>query len=167
MVGKIDIVYSSSDLYAQCTGVSLLSLLHNNQDVEELNIHVIDTDISFENKKKINAIAQSFGRNINFISAKQTFENEIKSMNLKILRGAYNTYSRLKLNTWFKNLDKILVIDSDTLVVGSLKELWEIDLKDNLIAAVPEIGVYLPNNTFDDINIINLNEFYYNAGIGI
>jgi lipopolysaccharide biosynthesis glycosyltransferase len=163
----INVVYSSSDAYAQCTGISVLSLFENNKDIDELNLYIIDTDISYENKEKIGSIAKLYNRNVKFIPAKEQFNKNAEKLKLSILRGAYNTYARLILNTWFEDLDRILVIDSDTLIVGSILEFWRMDLKGGLIGAVPEVGVYLPENSYEDINISNLNDYYFNMGIAL
>lgn len=164
---RVNIAYSSSDLYAQCTGISILSLLHNNREIEELQIYIIDSDISKKNKTNIIRLAESYGRKIEFISAQKQFENKANEMNFSLLRGAYNTYARLMLNQWFSNIDKILIIDSDTLVTGSILELWQTDLQNNLMAAVPEIGVYAEGTQSEDLDIIDMHDNFYNVGIAM
>lgn len=42
----MDIVYSSSDSYCEIAGISMLSLLEHNKKVEELNLYLIDNNIS-------------------------------------------------------------------------------------------------------------------------
>lgn len=49
----MNIVYSSSDSYAPIAGVSIMSLLHNNTDADEINIYMIDNNISDENKRDL------------------------------------------------------------------------------------------------------------------
>ena len=41
----MNVVYSSSDSYSLVAGVSMYSLMVNNQDCEELNIFLIDNGI--------------------------------------------------------------------------------------------------------------------------
>ncbi len=161
----IHVVYSSSDSYAQCTGISILSLLDNNKDIDELCIYVLDTNISQENKKKIEIIGNTYKRLIKFIPAQEQFDQNVKKLKLSYLRGAYNTYARVMLNTWFNFLDKILLIDSDTLIIGPIRELWETNLQNNLLAAVPEIAVYSKGSTNEDPDIVNGCNYYYNMGI--
>lgn len=48
----MDIVYSSSDSYCEIAGISILSLLEHNRNVKELNLYLIDNQISAENKQK-------------------------------------------------------------------------------------------------------------------
>ena len=161
----MEIVYSSSDAYSSCTGISLLSLYENNKDVEELNVHILSTDITHINKERLNSVAERYGRKLNIIDAKQDFIDEAERLNLKLLRGAYNTYSRVVLNHWFSSLDKIMVVDSDTLVCGSLKPAWDLDISNFALAAVPELAMYTKEIRFEDPNLLKDLDTYYNMGI--
>lgn len=161
----MNIVYSSSDSYAECTGVSLWSLFENNKDVDSLCVYILDTDISELNKNKLIEVANSFNRSISFIPAKEDFIKGAKKFNLELMRGAYNTYSRIMLNTWFSDLDRILVIDSDTLICGNIEELWEINMTDYIIGAVPEVAMYGKYNNMEDQQLISELPLYYNMGI--
>lgn len=163
--GIVNIVYSSSDYYSQCTGISIYSLLKNNQDVPEINIYLLETAISESNKNKIIDITKQFGRQIKIIDAQKQFEEYVKKLNFKYMRGTYNTYARVILNAWFGDLDKVLLIDSDTLVLGSIKELWETNMDEYLIGAVPEIAMYSPYSTYEDNELVGLCNPYFNMGI--
>ena len=46
----MNIIYASNDAYAQYLGISMLSLLENNQDIEEIIIYILDQNIKPENK---------------------------------------------------------------------------------------------------------------------
>lgn len=161
----MEIVYSSSDSYSICTAVSLFSLYQNNADIEDLNVYILSTDITPRNKNRLSDIAHKFNRDLNIIDAKQDFIDEAYRLNLELLRGAYNTYSRVVLNRWFGHLDKIMVIDSDTLVTGSIKEAWDLDISNYMLAAVPELAMYCNNNNFEDPALIEKLAMYYNMGI--
>ena len=60
----MDIVYSSSDSYCEIAGISILSLLEHNRNVKELNLYLIDNQISAENKQKLEGMIASFGRTL-------------------------------------------------------------------------------------------------------
>ena len=62
----MNIVYSSSDSYAPIAGVSIMSLLHNNTDADEINIYMIDNNISDENKKRFENMVDNH-INVDFI----------------------------------------------------------------------------------------------------
>ena len=46
----MNIVYSSSDAYAVCTGISMYSLFENNKEEETLDVYILSTDIAKDNK---------------------------------------------------------------------------------------------------------------------
>jgi lipopolysaccharide biosynthesis glycosyltransferase len=65
--------------------------------------------------------------------------NNFKNLSTKghITRAAF---MRLELARTFADLEKLLYLDSDLVVTGSLNELWNIDLNDKPIAAVINAG---------------------------
>ena len=161
----MNIVYSSSDAYAECTGVSMWSLFENNKHIKELNVFILDTDISEENHSKLNYVAETFNRHITFINAADDFEKGAKKLNLPLMRGSYNTYSRVLMNTWFNNLDKVFVIDSDTLVCGDVSPIWDVDMTGKLIGAVPEVAMYGKYNNLESPELLSEVPMYYNMGM--
>lgn len=64
----MDIVYSSSDSYCEIAGISILSLLEHNRNVKELNLYLIDNQISAENKQKLEGMIASFGRTLTYLA---------------------------------------------------------------------------------------------------
>ena len=56
----MNVVYSSSDSYAPIAGVSICSLLKNNTDADEINIYMIDNNISAENKQRFENTYNSY-----------------------------------------------------------------------------------------------------------
>lgn len=162
---EVNIAYSSSDAYAKCTGISILSLFHNNQDIKKLTVYLFSTDISNQNKQIIYSIAKEYGREVKLIDVNKRLERIAEQFQLTALRGGYNTYVRLFASAWLEDIDRVLFIDSDTLVVGSVYELFSTNMNGKLIAAVPEIGMYGRYNCGDDIDIVDKCEKYINAGI--
>lgn len=161
----MNIVYSTSDGYAECTGISLWSLLESNISVEEIVIYILAVDISDTNKQRLHSVAEYFHRKLVIIDAKKDFVEAANKFKLPLMRGAYNTYSRIMLNTWFSDLDRILVIDSDTLVCGNIEKLWKTDMTGYLIGAVPEVAMYGKYNNMENHDLISELPLYYNMGI--
>lgn len=73
----------------------------------------------------------------------------------------YLSLMRVMYAKIFKNLDKIIQLDVDTVVIDSLKPIWDTDISDAYFAAVPEhLTKYKPKN-FD------LKGKYYNIGVAV
>ena len=64
----MDTVYFSSDSYCEIAGISILSLLEHNRKVKELNLYLIDNQISAENKQKLENMIASFGRTLTYLA---------------------------------------------------------------------------------------------------
>ena len=133
----MNVVYSSSDSYAPIAGVSIMSLLHNNTDADEINIYMIDNNISDENKKRFENMVDKFGRNIVFIPRPDL--NKMAGVDIEVGRWNISTFFRLFLCTILPdNLDRCIYLDCDTVVRHSLREFWETDLEDKIVAAVDD-----------------------------
>ena len=133
----MNIVYSSSDVYSPIAGVSMISLFENNKDADEINVYLIDNNISTENKERFSRLAQNYGRNIIFIP--QPDLNKELGFEIHVGRWNISTFFRLFLCTILpENIERCLYLDCDTVIRHSLKELWSMDLKDKVVAAVDD-----------------------------
>lgn len=128
---RINVTYSTSDKYSRYAGVSMISLFENNKDIEEIYVYYIEDRVSNENKNKLKRIADKYKREIEFISFQDLYDG-FKFATEGMSRA---TYGKLFLANKL-NVDKLLHIDSDTIVVGSLRKLWEIDMKEYCVAGV-------------------------------
>lgn len=129
---KMNVSYSFNDAYAQHAGLSIFSLFENNRDVDEITVYIIDNQISEDNKNKIETIASQYDRNIIYLDLQELTSgiNAETSFNR-------STYGRLFLST-LQDVDRILHIDSDTIITGSLKDLLTYDMSNTLVAGVQD-----------------------------
>ena len=133
----MNIVYSSSDSYAEICGVSLTSLLLNNKDADEINIFIVDNDISDINKQRLIDTAKNFKRSISFVD-KVDLDSLTKT---RVYVGRWNigTFFRLYLSSILpESIDKVIYLDCDVLVRHSLEDVYEIDLGDCSVAGVDD-----------------------------
>lgn len=133
------VVYHSSDSFAQVTAVSIVSLLENNKDMQDIEVFVIEHGISDENKGKIRLIANKYGRIVNFIPMPDI--NQVENLGLKSIKATwlYDSFCRLYLdNILPPYVDRVLYLDGDVLIHNSLTELWNTDLQGKCVAAVPD-----------------------------
>lgn len=161
---KYNIVYSSSDTYARCTGISILSLLENNKLLSNIVIYLFINNMSNENLNKIFQVTNKYNVELNIIDVEPKLTEIVKEYNLPTLSGSYNSYVRIFASNWISNIDSALFIDSDTLILDSIEDIFLDDINENVISAVPDIGVYHKRIEFEDREILD-NQIYFNAGI--
>lgn len=130
----MNIVYSASDLYASLAGISLTSLLINHTHVPEIRIFILDNEIGEENKEKLRKTAETFHREICFVPLKES----LRAVSLDMKRWNISTFGRLFEASSLPEVDKVLHLDCDTIVDGSLEDLWQTDLENHVLAAAPD-----------------------------
>lgn len=128
----MNVAYSCMDNYAQHAGVSILSLLENNQDIDDICVYMFDNNIGQQNKERLKEIVDRYGRRIKFID----MDDISKSMKVST-DFCRSTYGKLFMAE-LEEVDRMLSFDCDTIVTGSLKELLTYDMEDTLFAGVQD-----------------------------
>ena len=130
----LDVLYSCNELYIEQAGVSLLSLCkHNHLDFEEIRIHFVEDHISRQSKDTLLKTVQPFQAKLFFYALEEWIEP-----NLFCSTDSYHPVSiyskifcgRLPIE------NRLLYVDCDCIITDSLKELWTLDMKDDIIAGV-------------------------------
>lgn len=136
---NLNVLYLSDDNYAPYLGVSILSLLKNNRCFDSIRVFIIDDNISSENKKMISDYEKEYD-NCRIIYMDMTHGvKKLESMGMPKYRNSYTTYLKLFAFSELPNdVDRIIFIDTDSVVVGSLEELMTFDMRGNVLAAVKE-----------------------------
>lgn len=163
MLKPVFVCLATDDNYAPLAAVSIVSLLENNKDANELEIFLLDSGISEKNKKKLQRIVNNYSRKITFLDVTQEII-ELQNKGVKA-QGSYQSfaaYARFfaidKLPTY---VDKLLYIDCDTCICESLQELFNIELYNCVIGAVIDI---LPDFHKKAIGFKDL-DLYFNSGV--
>lgn len=156
-----NVLFAADNNFAPYLGVSVYSLLKNNhKDFDKINIYVLDKDISENNKIKILDIVNNYEfANLFFI--KDEGINKILGAKVQANR-ALSSYSRLFTASLIdETIDKILYLDGDSIILGSFKELWEMDMQDYSCAGVLDVG---PDYVKTAVGL-NSDDIYINAGV--
>lgn len=133
----MNIFYAFNDAYAPLAGISIYSLLVNNQQSDCIRFFIVDSGISEENRKKITDIINEFNRDVYFLVMPNI--NEIIGNDTDIGRWNINVYSKLFVGSLLpKDVHKVLCIDCDTVIVRALDELWNTNLSESIVAGVNE-----------------------------
>ena len=153
-VKTINICLSCDDNYTKYAGVVIASILANSNDNDNLMFYILDGGISKEKKQQISSLTSIKNCQINFVPIDENmFSDYAKVKTHKYISIA--TYYRLKAPSLLPNVDKIIYLDCDVVVNTSLKELYEIDIKDYLLAGVSD----------NKKRMVKENPTYVNAGI--
>lgn len=152
---KISVLYSSDNNYAKYCGVSLISLLENNKEIDEICVYIIDHNIDLDNKKKYMDIVKYYNRELVFISGEKIKDKLNKKDEFPLA-----AYGRLFISNIIAN-DKILYLDCDTIINSSIKELWQTNLNEYLVAGVQD------NPAIFNAQIIGMGikDRYINTGV--
>lgn len=158
------VLYQTDNNYAAYMGISMLSLFENNQMVEELTVYIIDDGINQENIEKIKNLGEKYKRQIVFISAISVLEDEKNKEVFSYVGFRKNKHSYLKLyigNLLPELCGRLIYIDCDTVVTGSLEELETIPMQGKVIGMVQDS---LIGKSKTSIGLADTDR-YYNSGV--
>lgn len=135
-----------SGTYAKYVGVSIQSLLDNTR--EKVTIHIIhDNTLSSENRKKLMMIVYQYNQEILFYNVEDLASDKLELIQQRLPQSKkfcdeIAAFYRTMIPEFF-DLERVIYIDSDTIVNLDIAELWQIDLKNFPIAAVSEFDMGL------------------------
>lgn len=156
----MNILYQCNDRYAPYCGVSVTSLFENNSDADAICVYILDDSISEDNKKKFAKLAEKYGRKITFVPTKSLVE-KMKALGIPKYRNSYTTNMKMFAGEVIDGVDRLLYVDSDTVVDGSLKGLFSIDLSGHPIAMAMDSLVH----NYKTLIGLHEKDKYYNAGV--
>lgn len=155
---KIDVLYHFNEKYAPYAGVSITSLLKNNKHFDEIRIFILGEKISEESTEKLEMLAKKYNREMIFLNTRHLVKM-MKKINMPVYRGSYAANMRLFLAEIVpEDVDRLLYLDSDTIVEGKLDEIATMDLQDYPIAMV------MDSLGFAHMKELGLEGNYYNSG---
>lgn len=124
----MNLIWSASDSYSGIAATSIVSLLDNNIDVDEINIYIIDMGIDDEHKKWIDEIIDRYHRNLVWL--KKIDIETFAGISIDVGRWHISTFSRLFLEHILpSDVKKIIYLDCDMIICRSLKTLWDMDME--------------------------------------
>lgn len=152
---RISVVYSTDENYARHACISMYSLFENNKEIDEIIVYIIDNNMLKASREKFTQVAEKYDRKVKFINC------DYKSKKLKINeRYPLAAYSRLYLEELIDE-EKLLYLDCDTVINKSIKELWEKDISNYLIAGVQDD----PKEYMRTIIGMDKKDRYINSGV--
>ena len=160
MEAQLNILIQSSDYYAPFAGVMLTSLFENNKDIERLTIYLLTSDMSERHRNRFFDLAQKYERAIKFLDAGKV-DKFLDERHVSQYNGSYTTYYKIFAMSLINDeIDRLVYLDSDIVVHGSLSYLVNVDLGDKVLGMCNDslLGGYKQMIRLD-------SPFYYNAGV--
>ncbi len=162
MSKTLNVVFTIDENYIQHFTVTLVSLLENNKNIKVRAYVILNIkDFSILNKI-IEFFKNVYDTELSYIIVEDSMFSKYKiSHHLSIAVYYRLLFSDLLPNT----IDRLLYLDSDTLVTGSLQEFLSVDFKDNYIAAIRDTPEDLESN-IPSLKAIGIPiDDYFNAGV--
>lgn len=163
---EIPVFFAVDNGYIPFLSVALRSLIDNTSNENKYAIKILYTSVTDENKEKIKKYEKE-NISIEFVDLNKQL-NEIKEKLYTRNYYSNTTYYRLFLPELYPQYDKAIYIDSDTVCLSDIAELYNTDMGDNLIAGIPD-GVIQAIDIFKDyvervVGVADYNN-YFNAGV--
>ena len=163
---EIPVFFAVDNGYIPFLSVALRSLIDNTSKENIYAIKILYTNVTEENKIKIKKY-ETENISIEFVDLNKQLE-EIKEKLYTRNYFSNTTYYRLFIPELYPEYDKAVYIDSDTVCLSDIAELYNTDMGDNLIAGIPD-GVIQAIDIFKDyvervVGVADYNN-YFNAGV--
>ena len=160
-VCTINIIYASNDGYAGHLAASLCSLLDSNRSVEEMNIYVLSAGMCPEYQKRLQELAESFGRRLfvaelGDLAARFPYEVDTRGFDISAMGRLFAP------EVLPSSVRRALYLDCDTIVCGGIRTLYETPLEGCLAGMVMEPTVYEAMRR--SIGLAR-DEAYFNSGV--
>ena len=155
MPNRYNIVFGIDNNYVQHLCVAIISLLTNNKDLP-FNIYIISSGLSKKNMNNILYLSNRYDCEVHNITISDNLFVELATSKPFYPKG---TYYRLLIPELI-NEEKVLYLDSDIVVNGSIRNLYNEELGDYYVCAIEDPG-------FDRHQQLKMNpdSVYFNSGM--
>lgn len=161
MGNEIHIILASDNNYVQHLGVLLVSIFENNAE-ESIVVHLLSDEISSQNKAVLQGLVNRYRQVLHIYDMdKSLFADFPVRAKDHITIVAYY---RLKIADILpQSLNRIIYLDCDMIVTGSLTPLWKTDLNGYALAAVPDVLSFM-SETYERLSL-SKDRLYFNSGM--
>ena len=151
------VVYACDDNYAALTAVSAVSLLNHNPGVE---IILVGCRLKPESIELVKSRIEKFSGKFRYVDVSAKI-NELQSMGA-CSYVSYAVYSRIFIGELLPDLSgKVLYLDCDTLIVDSIAEIFDTNLRGNPLALAPDAA----HPAYKRVISLPKDKPYFNTGV--
>lgn len=133
---RLNVLYQFNEKYVPYAGISMVSLMENNKTIEEIYIYVLSENLTRKSQEKLTIQVHRYGRRIHFIKTGKLIE-KMRQLGIPEYRGSYATNMKMFVADYLNDdIDRLLYIDSDTIICSDVSPLISWDMGDKPIAMV-------------------------------
>lgn len=156
----LHIAIASDENYSRFVSSLILSISDHCNDFDKITVHLLSNCISKDSIERIN---QDF-KDVRIHVKLHDISNIKNKLGRQITATiAITSYARLFLSDIIdETVDKILYLDTDIIINDDLKELWNINLKDNLVAGC--LDIFEGHSAKTNVGLAK-DDPYINAGV--
>ena len=131
---KISIVMTSDDYGLYPTLVSMASALENNNKKENILIYhlLLSHDFNMEYIEYFESLKENYDFRINYYQIPNNIFNNVRKW-----KKTYTVYFKLLIPLIFPDFERVIYLDSDTLIFKDLSEMFNLPFNNNYILGYP------------------------------
>jgi len=158
--GSIPVCFASNEYFVPYMASMMQSIMENSNPKRRFAFYVLHADISEESMSKLQKQISVFENfTIDFVEAGKYFENYTLYVHSCF---SVEIYFRLIIPYIFEKYDKVLYFDGDMISVTDVSELYDMEMGNNLVTAVPDN--YHKSNV-EELETLRKKGSYFNTGM--
>ena len=148
--------------YVQHCAVTLVSIFENNRE-SKFCIHIVATGLTKDDENILSSLATKYGNTVSFYAPDEKLLEgfAIKKFSKRISMATY--YRCILADLLPTTIDKLIYLDCDIVILGDIRQFWNIPLEGIGVAAVEDIGCNEPQRY--QILQYPQEDSYFNAGV--
>ena len=166
-MNTVNLFFACDDGYVPFLSVALTSIRSHRDPARHYAIRVLHTGLSEAAQEKLRSLQEDKGFTLEFPDISRHVAAFAQKLHTRDYYSS-STYYRLFIPVLYPQLNKALYLDSDLVLCRDVAQLYDVELGDDLVGAVPdgvvgtveEFKLYVQNR----LNIENA-EHYFNAGV--
>ncbi len=162
----IPIFFTVDDTYVPFLSVTLQSIVEKSSTEYHYEIKILYAKLSNESKEKISKYTRN-NITIEYVDVSEYFE-KLKDKLYTRDYFSMTTYFRLFIASLYPQYNKAIYLDSDVVVLKDIADLYNIDIGNNLVGAVPD-DIIQKNEVFQEYveKVVGVSSYknYFNAGV--
>lgn len=166
-MNDLSLFFSCDNAYFPYLSVTLGSLKENCDPTRRYTVRILHTGLRPDFMRRLQDAYWENWFQIEYVDVSAAVTQISRQLHTRDYYSK-STYYRMFIPDLFPELDKALYLDSDLLVRGNIAELYDTDLGENLVGAVPD-GII---NGYEDLRLYALHRLkmdrcqdYFNAGV--